>query len=76
MSFTQSGTVATLAELRIEAAAAREIHEGLYSGDLTWHDWRPELTCGDRQAVAIDESWQEMREAAEALARAEQAAAA
>jgi hypothetical protein len=65
-----SGTVTTRAELRREAEAAQDTYEALYAGNLTWRDWRPELACGDRQDIAVDEAWQEAREALEALNRA------
>ena len=65
-----SGSAATLARLRLEARAAQETYEALYDGDLTWQDFRPEMTCGDRQQAAIDEAWQEAREAQDTLDRA------
>lgn len=72
---TQSGTVASLAELELEARAMQEMHEALYAGEATWRDWRPELTCPDRQDAATDESFQEMQEARAAYERALRAGA-
>lgn len=67
---TRSGTVLSLPQLRTEARDARALYEALLTGEASWRDIRPEYTAGDRQSLAIDEAYQQMREAEQALARA------
>lgn len=56
---------------RTEVARLAELHEGLKAGREHWTNWREDLTCFDRQEVAVEESGMALDEAQAELARLE-----
>lgn len=57
-----------------DVADLEELHDGLDSGRLGYEYWDPDLTCKERQAIAVAESADALRTAREWLRKLEAAA--
>ena len=57
-----------IAVARTEVEWLEELHRGLKDGTRPWTDWRDDLTCPERHAVAIEETWDALQLAREELA--------
>jgi len=53
---------------RTEVKRLTELHYGLKDGTRPYSDWRDDLTCPERHAVAIEETWDALQLAREELA--------
>ena len=57
-----------IAVARTEVEWLEELHRGLKDGTRPYSDWRDDLTCPERHAVAIEETWDALQLAREELA--------